>query len=114
LGLAAEARTAAVLEARVPSRRTGKPATGTGTDCIVVAAPDAGARLAYAGKHTPIGALAGGVVREAVERGVRRWIAAEIARSVQSAPAPSSPRLSSSELRRPSSSQVASSSQASA
>lgn len=85
LGLAAEARTAAVLEAQLPSGRSAKLATGTGTDCIVVAAPDAGGVGApHAGKHTLLGALAGGAVREAVARGVRRWIAEKIARSVQS------------------------------
>jgi adenosylcobinamide amidohydrolase len=49
LALAAEARTAAVLEARLPSPLSGRPASGTGTDCIVIAAPVAApsaARLA--------------------------------------------------------------------
>jgi adenosylcobinamide amidohydrolase len=101
LALAAEARTAAVLEGRVPSRQSGQVATGTGTDCIVVAAPDDGrAGERYAGKHTALGALAGKVVREAVSRGVHRWIAAEVARGVQgrgaaeaSVPSPLSPSL---------------------
>jgi adenosylcobinamide amidohydrolase len=83
LGVATEARTAAVLEARVPSRRSAQTATGTGTDCVVVAAPDAGEPLAWVGKHTVAGSLVGATVREAVARGVRRWIADEIARSVQ-------------------------------
>jgi adenosylcobinamide amidohydrolase len=74
LALAAEARTAAVLEARVPSRRSARWASGTGTDCIVVAAPDGGASLGWVGKHTIAGALIGGVVGEAVARGVRRWL----------------------------------------
>jgi adenosylcobinamide amidohydrolase len=72
--LAAEARTAAVLEAAVPSRRTGRPATGTGTDCIVVAAPEGAAPDVYVGKHTALGALVGGAVREATARGCRRWL----------------------------------------
>ncbi len=83
LALAAEARTAVVVEARVPSRRSTQPATGTGTDCIVVAAPDGGEPLGWVGKHTVAGSLVGGVVRDAVARGVRRWIADEVARSVQ-------------------------------
>lgn len=83
LALAAEARTAAVLAARVPSRRSSELATGTGTDCIVVAAPEAGEPLRWVGKHTVAGALVGGVVKEAVTRGVRRWVAEAIARSVQ-------------------------------
>ncbi|GAC1596670.1 MAG: adenosylcobinamide amidohydrolase [Myxococcales bacterium] len=74
IALAAEARTAAVLEARVPSGRSLRAATGTGTDCIVVAAPEAPGGERYAGKHTAIGALAGAAVREATARGVRRWL----------------------------------------
>ena len=77
LALAAEARTAAMLEARLPSPLSGRPASGTGTDCIVVAAPVAPpslARLAYAGKHTRVGSLLGAVVRDAVARGIARWL----------------------------------------
>ncbi|MCI0347711.1 MAG: adenosylcobinamide amidohydrolase [Chloroflexi bacterium] len=73
MALAAEARTAAILEAGVPSRASGLPATGTGTDCIVVAAPAAGAAAAYAGKHTAVGHLVGAVVAEAVRRGAEAW-----------------------------------------
>jgi adenosylcobinamide amidohydrolase len=73
--LAAEARTAAVLEARVPSRVTGRPATGTGTDCIVVAAPEDGVPERWVGKHTAIGAQLGAAVREATARGVAAWLA---------------------------------------
>ena len=83
LSIAAEARTAAVLEGRVPSRRSSQLATGTGTDCIVVAAPEAGEPLRWVGKHTAAGSLVGAAVREAVARGVRRWIAEEVARGVQ-------------------------------
>jgi adenosylcobinamide amidohydrolase len=77
LALAAEARTAAMLAARLPSPLSGRPASGTGTDCIVVAAPVAAAshpRLAYAGKHTRVGALVGAAVRDAVARGIARWL----------------------------------------
>jgi len=77
LALAAEARTAAMLEARLPSPISGRPASGTGTDCIVVAAPVAAAsatRLAYAGKHTRVGSVLGAAVRDAVARGIARWL----------------------------------------
>jgi adenosylcobinamide amidohydrolase len=80
LALAAEARTAAMLEARLPSPLSGRPASGTGTDCIVVAAPVApggaypAARLAYAGKHTRVGSVLGAAVRDAVARGIARWL----------------------------------------
>lgn len=76
LALAAEARTLAVLEAGVRSLRSGLPATGTGTDCVVVAAPrpEAGAEpLAYAGKHTAVGHLVGAAVEEAVRTGIGGW-----------------------------------------
>jgi adenosylcobinamide amidohydrolase len=72
--LASEARTAAMVDAHLPSPLSGRTATGTGTDCIVVASPATGPRAprSYAGKHTPIGALLGAAVREAVARGIAR------------------------------------------
>lgn len=73
LALAAEARTMAVLEGGVASVESGRPATGTGTDCIVVAAPVDGAAIGYAGKHTLPGHLVGTAVEAAVRDGVRRW-----------------------------------------
>lgn len=77
LALAAEARTLAVCEAGVASRRSGAPASGTGTDCIVIAAPEGGAGARYAGKHTVAGHLIGAAVREAVARGVADWVATD-------------------------------------
>lgn len=59
LQLATEARVLAVQEAGVISTRSGKPATGTGTDCIVIAAPIRGQPHPYCGKHTLIGELIG-------------------------------------------------------
>lgn len=73
LALAAEARTLAVLELAAPSRASAGAATGTGTDCIVVAAPRGGERQGYAGKHTPLGHLIGAAVHEAVRRGGEAW-----------------------------------------
>jgi adenosylcobinamide amidohydrolase len=73
LALAAEARALAVREADVPSRRSGEPASGTGTDCIVIAAPAAGEPAPYAGKHTVAGYLIGRLVYDAVSRGVAEW-----------------------------------------
>lgn len=71
LTIAAEARTIAVTDAghRVP----GGIATGTGTDCIVVAAPVGGTR--HVGKHTDIGEALGKAAYEAVSLGVREWMA---------------------------------------
>jgi adenosylcobinamide amidohydrolase len=74
--IATEARTAAVLEARIPSPLSGRMASGTGTDCTVIAAPatSPGPRLAYTGKHTVVGSLIGAAVRDAVARGIARCI----------------------------------------
>jgi adenosylcobinamide amidohydrolase len=77
LALAAEARALAVREAAVPSQRTGQPSTGTGTDCIVIAVPDAPGGARYAGKHTTAGHLIGAAVHDAVARGVTAWRAAQ-------------------------------------
>jgi adenosylcobinamide amidohydrolase len=81
LALAAEAKTAAVLAAGVLSGRSGLRATGTGTDCLVVAAPsDTSAssgpprRTAYVGKHTGAGAAIGSAVFEAVREGASQWM----------------------------------------
>jgi adenosylcobinamide amidohydrolase len=72
LALATEARALAVREAGVASTRTGLPASGTGTDCVVIAAPAAGRAEAYAGKHTAIGHVVGAAVYDAIRRGVAR------------------------------------------
>jgi adenosylcobinamide amidohydrolase len=75
LAIATEAKTAAVLEAGVVSRRSGLPATGTGTDCVVIAAPQGSRPAPYAGKHTEVGAAIGAAVRDAVSAGVRAYLA---------------------------------------
>ncbi|MEW6269245.1 MAG: adenosylcobinamide amidohydrolase [Thermodesulfobacteriota bacterium] len=75
LALAAEARALTVLEAGIRSRQSGRAASGTGTDCIVIAAPIGGPAAGYAGKHTVLGHLVGAAVAEAVDRGVRSWLA---------------------------------------
>jgi len=73
ISIAAEARTAAVLNSCTPSIRSGLPSTGTGTDCIAIAAPISGKPSVYAGKHTDIGHLIGAAVYEAITKGVERW-----------------------------------------
>lgn len=83
LSIVAEARTAAVMDAG-HDLSTGR-ATGTGTDCIAVAAPDG--PLPYAGLHTDCGLAAGRAVYEAVRRGAEDWLrerpgAAHMSRSV--------------------------------
>jgi len=73
LALATEARALAVREASIPSTVSGEPASGTGTDCVVVAAPEHGAPARYAGKHTVLGHLIGTAVRDATTQGVETW-----------------------------------------
>jgi adenosylcobinamide amidohydrolase len=73
LALAAEARALAVREAGVASTRSGLPASGTGTDCIVIAAPDLVDAGRYSGKHTALGHVLGAAVHAATRRGVEQW-----------------------------------------
>ncbi len=70
MSIVTQARTAAVMEAghHLP---TGL-ATGTGTDCIAVAAPAGDAP--FAGLHTPQGEAAGRAVYEAVRKGAEIWM----------------------------------------
>jgi adenosylcobinamide amidohydrolase len=75
LSIAAESRTMAMLESNVPSRRSGLPATGTGTDCIAIAAPVGREGALFAGKHTAIGHLVGASVTDAVRVGIAGWLA---------------------------------------
>lgn len=80
--IAAEGRALAILETGIKSVRSGALATGTGTDCIVIAAPIAsemgsagGCRVAeerYCGKHTLLGELIGRAVMQSCERAFRR------------------------------------------
>lgn len=73
--IATEARTLAVLEAKLHTRDGKNFVTGTGTDCIAVAS-QAGKRESakiYAGKHTELGQLIGEAVYSAVTRGIQKW-----------------------------------------
>ncbi len=70
LGIVAQARTVAVTELG-HALPTGL-ATGTGTDCIAVAAPVG--QAAFAGMHTGIGVAAGRAVYDAVRQGGAYWM----------------------------------------
>jgi adenosylcobinamide amidohydrolase len=72
--IAVEGRTAAVLAAGLRSPLSGRPATGTGTDCVVIAAPATIRAERFAGKHTACGSAIGAAVNGAVARAVARWI----------------------------------------
>jgi len=79
MAVAVEARTTAVIEARVGSRRSDGIATGTGTDCVAIMAPEsmpssvAQEPHAYAGKHTAIGHVVGHAVFRATEAAIAHW-----------------------------------------
>lgn len=72
--LVTQARTVALVEAGY--KRPGHEAivTGTGTDCIVMAAPLGPLPAPYAGMHTAIGAAVGACVLEATRMAVRQWV----------------------------------------
>ena len=74
--LASEAKCAAMLEQPLPSRVSGRTATGTGTDCIVVTCPRARrgqSTTCYSGKHTAAGAAIGQAVTRALGAGIEAW-----------------------------------------
>lgn len=70
LSIAVQARTAAVMGAGL-DLPTGR-ATGTGTDCLVLAC-DAGS-LPHAGMHTAVGETVGAAVRAAVSAAAADWM----------------------------------------
>lgn len=71
LSIAAQARTAAVMEFG-PIHSGGARMTGTGTDCIAIAAP--AGDIPYCGLHTACGEAIGRAVYDAVAQGVRDWM----------------------------------------
>lgn len=79
LTIAASARTAAMIQAALPL--PAGLATGTGTDCIAIAAPRGD--MPYAGMHTDLGEAIGRAAFDAVLTGARDWIARQ-----QAAPQP--------------------------
>ncbi|MCR9127275.1 MAG: adenosylcobinamide amidohydrolase [Rhodobacteraceae bacterium] len=70
LSIATQARTAAIID--TAHRLPDGIATGTGTDCIAVAAPPGD--LPYAGLHTAVGEAVGAAVYRAVRAGARAWM----------------------------------------
>ncbi|MBT8459142.1 MAG: adenosylcobinamide amidohydrolase [Boseongicola sp.] len=71
MSIAASARTAAVMDAMIEIESG--VATGTGTDCIVVASPDGS--VEFAGMHTEAGEAVGAAVYGAISEGVSAWLA---------------------------------------
>jgi len=72
ISIAAQARTVALTD--LAWSPYGAVVTGTGTDCIVIAAPPGADAEQFAGLHTNIGAAVGRAVYDAVHSGSRAWI----------------------------------------
>ena len=72
LQIVTEAKTAALMTANISSTVATALATGTGTDCVVVACPRGEAEYRYCGKHTKLGELVGKVAREAMNAGIHK------------------------------------------
>jgi iron complex transport system ATP-binding protein len=68
-----EVKTATLMAAGVRCAE-GHAATGTSTDAVVIAATERGRRCDFGGPISDLGALVARVTRDALERGVRRWI----------------------------------------
>lgn len=70
--IATEARVLAVQQSGIISMRSGLPATGTGTDCIVVAAPIGARAHPWCGKHTLLGELIARAALKSCARAIAR------------------------------------------
>lgn len=71
ISIATQARTAAIMETN--KLREGPAITGTGTDCIIVAAPVTGSAETCAGLHTELGEAIGAAVYDATFAGAVEW-----------------------------------------
>lgn len=72
LHIATMAKTAALIENGVVSKKSGLPATGTGTDCMVIASNGEVAEN-YFGMHTVLGELIGKTVHAHINKGIKNW-----------------------------------------
>lgn len=73
ISIAAQARTVALADTDHLRKIRGH--TGTGTDCIVVAAPDHGDPLSCVGLHTAAGEAMGAAVYQATKAAAEQWSA---------------------------------------
>lgn len=74
LTIVVQARTLAIVEADHRLDGMEAPVTGTGTDCVVVSAPEGDGALAYAGLHTAIGEALGAAVLQATRQAADQWL----------------------------------------
>jgi iron complex transport system ATP-binding protein len=68
-----EAKTLALAEAGVRAA-DGRPASGTSTDAVVVAATGRGPGARFGGPLSEMGALVARVAKRSLEAGIRRWV----------------------------------------
>lgn len=71
VSIATQARTAAIMDTN--KLRDTLAITGTGTDCIIVAAPEVGPPETCAGLHTELGEAIGAAVYDATYAGAAAW-----------------------------------------
>lgn len=71
VAIVATARTAAIMDSG--ARRNGVAISGTGTDCILVAAPPGPDGLRFCGLHTAMGEAIGAAVYQATRDGITTW-----------------------------------------
>ncbi len=71
--VATMAKTRALFDMGVKSQKSGTPATGTGTDCIVLASSGE-VKQNYCGMHTRLGELIGQTVYEVVKEGIEKTL----------------------------------------
>jgi adenosylcobinamide amidohydrolase len=69
--LAASAKTAALHQAGITSRKSQKPAIGTGTDCTAIIASGE-IKNKYCGLHTVVGELIGKAVFSTITNAIKR------------------------------------------
>lgn len=72
IAVVTEAKVRVLSEARIKSTVSDRLATGTGTDCVVIACADGTPAYRYCGKHTALGELLGRVAYEAMTEGLKR------------------------------------------
>ena len=75
LSLATQARTVALLEVGYRRPDQQEIVTGTGTDCVVISAPDGPNHESFAGMHTPVGEAIGSSVYAATLKAACEWCA---------------------------------------
>lgn len=72
MSIATEAKSLYLFDQGIKSTQSDKQATGTGTDCVVVASLCQGAAVTYAGKHSKMGELIAHATIEAMDKSLEK------------------------------------------